>query len=306
MNIVVYTVCALLLPFLLMGFVQKSKAQLQNRVGASVLQPFFNIFKLFGKNQILSENSSGLFRAGLLINFCCYAYLILSVPWLSLSAANANVDIFFFVYLLATARFFSILSSLDTGSPFGAFAGSREATLSFLVEPALILCLLAPSILAGSSNMERIFSFNSSMQAQNPIVWIFASIGLFLVALIDLSRMPVDDPTTHLELTMVHEAMTIEASGRNLALSEIAYAFKLTIAFGLAVQCLMHALYFWLPSNQWILLLLSVTGIFALGFLLAILETVLIKLKWTKCPDFIAYALTMGLFACIAALGVRA
>lgn len=306
MNIAVYFICALLLPFLLMGFVQKAKAKLQNRIGAPVLQPFFNIYKLIGKDQILSEDSSGLFRAGLLINFCCFAFLIVSVPWLSFSPVSQSVDIFFFVYLLATSRFFSILSSLDAGSPFGAFAGSREATLSFLVEPAMILCLLAPSILANSSNMEQIFSFAHTMQTQNPIVWIFASIGLFLVGLIDLSRMPVDDPTTHLELTMVHEAMVIEASGRNLALSEIAYAFKLSIAFGLSVQCLMHAVYFWLPQNQWLLLLLSIAGIFALGFILAILETVLIKLKWTKCPDFIAYALTMGLFACLAALGVRA
>jgi len=306
MNIAIYTVSALLIPFLLIGFVQKMKAQFQNRIGAPLLQPVFNIFKLFGKNQIISEDASGLFRAGILINFCCFAFLIWSVPWLNFSPAITNVDIFFFVYLLATARFFSILSALDTGSPFGAFAGSREATISFLVEPAVILCLLALSILAGSSNMERIFSFVSQTQFHNPIVWIFSGIGLFIVALIDLSRMPIDDPTTHLELTMVHEAMTIEASGRNLALSEISYAFKLAITFGLACQCLLHGIYFWLPNNQWIIFALSIVGMFALGLLLAVLETVLVKLKWTKCPDFIAYALTMGLFACIAALGVRA
>ncbi|MCW5821492.1 MAG: NADH-quinone oxidoreductase subunit H [Cyanobacteria bacterium TGS_CYA1] len=306
MNIAVYTLSALLVPFLLIGFVQKAKAQLQNRVGASVLQPFFNIFKLFGKNQIISEDSSGLFRAGILVNFCCFAYLIWSVPWLSFSPAISSVDIFLFVYLLATARFFSILSALDTGSPFGAFAGSREATLSFLVEPAMILSLVAPSILTGSSSLERIFSFTHQVSSQNPIVWIFAGISLFLVALTDLSRMPVDDPTTHLELTMVHEAMTIEASGRNLALSEIGYAFKLAMFFGLSVQCLLHGIAFCLPSDQWILLAMSIAGIFSLGLLLALLETVLVKLKWTKCPDFIAYSLTMGLFACIAALGVRA
>lgn len=307
MSIAIYSICAMTLPLLLIGFIQKIKAKLQNRIGAPLLQPFYNTFKLLNKGQILSEDASFIFRLGILINFCLATYLIYSVAWLNFAPVLRDMDIFFFVYILATARFFSILSALDTGSPFGAFGGSREATLAFLVEPAMVLCLVAPCILYGSSSISQIFSFssNQSQSVQNPMVWIFASAGLFLVGLVELSRMPIDDPATHLELTMVHEAMTLEASGRSLALSEIAYSFKLVIFLGLVVQCALHSIYFLLPKNEWIIFGMSVVGIFVLALLVATLETVLVKLKWNRCSDFIAYAITMGLFACIAALAGR-
>ncbi len=300
----VYSLLVLLVPFLLIGFLQNIKAKLQNRIGPPLLQPFFNFFKLWNKTQVLSEDASYLFRFGIVINFCVVVYLILSVPWLNLSPVIAETDLFLFVYLLAAARFVNILSALDTGSPFGTFSGSREAALSFLVEPSMVLCLLAPCLLASSNILSDVFSFQARIP-DNPPVWIFACLGLFLVALVELSRMPVDDPVTHLELTMVHEAMIIEASGRNLALTEYAYALKLTLFFGLSVQCGLHALGNWLPSNEWLILVLSVLGLFFLAIILALLETVLIRLKWTKCPDFIAYALTMAMFACIVALGGR-
>lgn len=304
MSYLVYLVLVLLVPLLLIGFLQNIKAKLQNRVGPPLLQPFFNFFKLWNKTQVLSEEASYLFRFGIVINFCIAMYLNLSVPWLNFSPAIVGMDLFLFVYLLAAARFLNILSALDAGSPFGTFSGSREAALSFLTEPSLVLCLLAPCLLASSNILSDVFSFQATTP-DNPAVWIFACLGLFLVGLVELSRMPVDDPTTHLELTMVHEAMIIEASGRNLALSEYAYALKLTLFFGLSVQCGLHAMGNWLPSNEWLMLLLSILGLFFLAIILALLETVLIKLKWTKCPDFIAYALTMAMFACIVALGGR-
>ncbi len=302
---IVYSIMILILPLLLMGFLQKIKAKLQNRIGAPLLQPFFNVLKLWNKTQILSEDASFLFRFGILLNFCIATYLILSVPWLNFSPMIMGLDLFLLVYLLAAARFFNILSALDTGSPFGAFSGSREAALSFLVEPSLVLCLLAPGLLINSNVMSEMFAFKTAVNSDNPAVWIFASLGLFLTALVELSRMPVDDPNTHLELTMVHEAMIIEASGRNLALCEYSYALKLTLFFGLSVQCFLHAVSAFLPSNEWLTLFFSVIGMFFLAAVLAMLETVLVKLKWTKCPDFIAYALTMGMFACIVALRGR-
>src|SRR5262249_18302021 len=133
-------------------------------------------------------------------------------------------------------------------------------------------------------------------------VWILAGAGLFLSSLVGLSRMPVDDPTTHLELTMVHEAMIIENSGPNLALVEMTYALRLSIFYGLTVQCFLHALTALSAMSMPDLAALSVGGIFVLVGVTAVLETVMVKLKWTKCPEFIAYALTMGLFASMAAI----
>lgn len=299
----VYCASALIIPFFTLGIIQKMKAILQNRVGPPVLQVLFNIFKLFLKHQVVSHDASFLFRGGALINFSLLLVLLLSCPWLPFHPVFQDVDVFLLLYILAAARFFAIIASMDAGSPFGAFAGSREATLALLTEPALLLSLLAPCLLEQTCNLSQVFSFQDHSGIQYASVWLLAGLGIFLASLVELSRMPVDDPTTHLELTMVHEAMIIENSGRNLALSELAYAFKLSLFFGLSVQCFLHSLKCFCNLSSSGLLVLSLFGIGILAVLVAVLETVLIKLKWTRCPDFIAYSLTMGLFACMAAIG---
>jgi formate hydrogenlyase subunit 4 len=137
-----------------------------------------------------------------------------------------------------------------------------------------------------------------------PGLWLLVGTALFLCSLVELSRMPVDDPTTHLELTMVHEAMILEASGRNLALLEFSHALRMTILFGLVAQCYMHAVpYLWQTTDA-VRLGVSLICVLSIACFVGVLESILVKLQWVKIPNFIAYSLTMSLLAgCIAVGG---
>ncbi len=292
----------LVVPILTAGTIRKIKARLQNRVGPPLLQPLYNVVKLWRKGETVSEDATWIFRGAAVINLAVVLVVAALLPWVSFKPGLTGDDIFLFIYLLASARFFGILAALDTGSPFSAFSSSREATLSLLVEPAIVLSLVALALGAHSTSLGSIFAYGAAAGPAAAPVWIVAGCGLFLSSLVELSRMPVDDPTTHLELTMVHEAMLIENSGPNLALAEIAYTVRLTFLYGLTVQCFLHAVYAVAPVGMTLLAVLSVLGIFLLAAGTALLETVTVKLKWTRCPEFIAYALTMGLFACMAAI----
>lgn len=289
-------------PLVTTGCIRKLKARLQNRLGPPLWQPLFNVVKLFRKGEILSDEASWIFRGGPVINMTIVVIVGCLVPWVSFKPAVSGDDIFLLIYLLAVVRFFSILGALDTGSPFSAFSGSREATLSLLVEPAVVLSLVALAFGARSTSLGQVFAYGGGEGLAAVPVWILAAAGLFLSSVVELSRMPIDDPTTHLELTMVHEAMIIENSGPNLALAEWAYSVRLTVLYGLTVQCLLHAVAAVTPLTGAALAALSIVGILIVAAATAMIETVTVKLQWIKCPEFIAYALTMGLFACMAAV----
>ncbi|HEY9871363.1 MAG TPA: NADH-quinone oxidoreductase subunit H, partial [Candidatus Obscuribacterales bacterium] len=244
-----FLVSVLILPGIVLGIIRKCKARLQNRLGPPLLQPFYNLFKLLGKTETVSDTASWLFRPSAAINLAVMAVVTLLVPWLSYKPAVPGDDLFLVIYLLALSRFFAILSSLDTGSPFGAFGSSREATLSLLVEPAVVLSLVALAVPAGSTDLSRIFGSGAQSSAFALPLWLLAGVGLFLASLVELSRMPIDDPTTHLELTMVHEAMIIENSAKNLALVEYTYALRMAVLYGLSAQCLLNGLWLVWPAG---------------------------------------------------------
>jgi formate hydrogenlyase subunit 4 len=300
---ILFTVALMVVPPSTIGLIRKSKALLQNRTGPSILQPFFNLAKLLQKSEVISEDASWLFRFAPAFNLCALFALALMVPWTSFTPSwSAGQDFFLVIYLLAAIRFTTILAAMDAGSPFGAFSSSREATLSMLVEPAVILSLVALGIAAGSSNLAQIFSYGGGYRLLDVPLWLMSGLGLFMASQVELSRMPVDDPTTHLELTMVHEAMVIENSGSNLALVELGYALRMTILYGMAGQCFIHALCCFITLNAATLALLSITVIFCLAFSTAVAETLMVKLRWTRVPEFIAYVLTMSLLASLSAI----
>lgn len=301
-NGLAFAVCVIFLPAITLGTIRKAKALIQGRVGAPVLQPLFDILKLFKKGQTISSTTSWIFLVSSALNFSATIAVASFVPWLSFKPAIPGDDLFFLLYLLALVRFFTILSSLDSGSPFGAFGGSREAYLSMLVEPAMFISLAALGLVAGSSSLGTIFAFAQPCTAYDVPVWLAAATSLFLASIVDLSRMPIDDPTTHLELTMVHEAMIIENSGSNLALIEFAHALKLTVLYGLISQCLLHAATYVVVLSETLSFVLSIALIVGLALFTAAIESVAVKLRWRATPEFIAYALTMSLFATGAAL----
>lgn len=286
------------LPPLLLGTINKVRARLQNRQGASLLQPFFDLLKLCRKDETLSQSSSWIFRGSTVLNFVLTLLLSLLLPWLSSKPIFPGDDIFFVLYLMALIKLFSILSSLDTGSPFAAFGASRESTLTLLVEPSSVLSFVALGILQHTSSLSVIFSAQNA-GADNTIVWLLVGVAICISSLVEMSRMPVDDPATHLELTMVHEAMILEASGRNLALLIFTNALKLTILVGLICQCFIHAAGASLVISSSERLLFSFLGILALGIILGVFESLSVKLRWRKIPEFIAYSLTMSFLACL-------
>lgn len=292
----------LILPGLSAGVLRKTKSLLQNRIGAPLFQPFLDLFKLLRKNQVLSEDASWVMRFSTVINLSSVILVACMVPWLSFQPKVAFDDLFLVVYLLAGARFFTMLAAMDTGSPFGGFGASREATLSLLVEPAVVLGLAALAIMGKTTRLGFLLSFDVPHSLESFPIWLLVGTAIFLSSLVELSRMPIDDPTTHLELTMVHESMLIELSGPNLALAELAYSVRMVVMYGLTVQCFLHALNCIASINTALLAVLSIAGILLLSTVTAIIETVFVKLRWSRTPEFIAYSLTMSLFATFASV----
>jgi formate hydrogenlyase subunit 4 len=229
---------------------------------------------------------------------------ITSASYLDLGSTGS--DIFLIIYLFALARLFTVLAALDAGSVFGGFGASREVTLALLVEPGIMLAFASLGCAAHTSDLNAIFSFGP----HNPIgdlspLWFIAGLALFLATLVELSRMPVDDPTTHLELTMVHEAMILENSGRNLALTEYTHLLKMTVLFGLTGQCFLHGIDSFCHFNRISLAVLSIASLVFLAFAVGFIESASVKLRWNKVPEFVAYSVLMSLLCIFIAIGVR-
>lgn len=294
-----YALTVALLPFVTIGTIRKVKARLQNRIGPPILQSLFDILKLIRKGETISQTVSWLFRGNAAVGLANMLLIATLLPWLVYKPSCSGSDLLLIIYLFALNRMFAILAAMDAGSAFGAFGASREATVAMLVEPSTILSLAAIAILARTTNLNIVFSFASTSVANEPGVWMLVGTAIFISSLVELSRMPVDDPTTHLELTMVHEAMILEYSGRNLALVEFAHALRMTVLFGLTAQCYLHAI----PA-AWTATALGqgvadVLLILLLAAFVGLFEGLSVKLRWRKVPEFIAYSLTMSLLACL-------
>lgn len=292
-----------IIPLLLTGVIRKIKALMQTRIGAPLLQPFYDIAKLLSKSETISETASWIFiwapRIGLAIGILTAAI----VPWAGVlipARVFTSTNFLLALYLMTLAKFMVMLAAMDTGSAFGGLGASREATIGLLVEPTMVLGLSALSLGAGNMDLAVIYSGYI-----NPFVAILVGIAFVLASLAELSRIPVDDPTTHLELTMVHEAMILENSGPNLAITEYAVALRTCVLFGLATQTLLHILpgYETLPSA--VRYTLSLTGLFSLGIIIAVAEGVMVKLKWRSVPNFLAFTTVLSLLAGLFAVALR-
>jgi formate hydrogenlyase subunit 4 len=301
MELALALVDVLVVPCLLIGVLRKLKARMQNRLGSPVWQPFYDVAKLLRKGETVSNVASWVFLWTPRLNLAVALWVALAVPWAGVAALSAlgvphGADLLLVVYLLALGKFASMLAAMDTGSAFGGLGASREATISLLAEPILLIGLGALALGAGSTDLAAVYSAPVS-----PFVAALVGAALVVAALAELSRMPVDDPTTHLELTMVHEAMILENSGRNLALTEIAVALRTCVFLGLAVQTWLRV---W-PSYIDLALLLRYTigllGLFGAAAAVAVAEGVLVKLNWRRIPHFVAFGLMLSLLAALVA-----
>lgn len=281
------------------GIIRKIKARLQNRQGASVFQPYRDIWKLFHKDEVISPDASWIFMASPYILFAITLLVAASVPLLGGEKMFFGGDFLLVIYLFALGNFFLALSGMDTGSPFGGFGSSREMTVAALSEGGLLFSLLAPAVLAGNTD---IGAMQAGLASASPLVWILifiAFIGFFIVLLAENARYPFDNPATHLELTMIHEAMILEYSGKRLALVEWAAASKLFLFASLGVTIfwpleLMAAGSFVSVALGIFLFLLKMLLVFVV---IGVLESSIAKIRFFRIPDLLFTSLILGVIA---------
>ncbi|MGA2966653.1 MAG: NADH-quinone oxidoreductase subunit H [Terriglobales bacterium] len=296
-------VLLLLLAPLVRGVISRLKARIQNRHGASVWRPYADLLKLFRKEDLVPASASFIFRLAPIIVFAATLVVAAFVPLLHGSALlGATGDFILLVYLLALGRFFLMLGAMDGGSSFGGMGASREALVSTLAEAPFLLALMSVAIAAHTGSMAGMVQWTVGQNFfQFSAVHALAFVALALVAIAETGRIPVDNPTTHLELTMIHEAMVLEYSGPSLALIEWASAIKLTV-----VMALMIALFVpWGMASSLSALAIAVAAlalflkIAALVLALALVESSVAKLRMYLVPDFLGVASALAILAVV-------
>jgi formate hydrogenlyase subunit 4 len=291
----------LLLAPLLNGLVRKVKAHLLRRQGPPLVQPYRDLIRLLRKEVVLAENASWLFRV--------IPYLVFAATWVAASLVPTfgtgllfswSADLIAIIALLGSARFYLALAGLDVGTSFGGIGSSREVMIASLAEPAMVMIVFTLALIAGSTQLSTMASFLITGEAGLRVSLGLALIALIIVAIAENARIPVDNPATHLELTMVHEAMVLEYSGRHLALIELAASLKLLLYVSL-IGCLFVPWGMAAPGASaaaFALGVVSYLGKLAIGgILLAVFETSIAKMRVFRVPEFLGAALMLGLLA---------
>ena len=287
---------------LLTGYVRKVKARLLRRQGPPLLQPYRDLLRLVRKEVVLAQNASWVFRVT--------PYLVFATTWVAAALVptfatglifSHAADMIAIVALLGSARFMLALAGLDVGTSFGGIGSSREMMIASLAEPAMLMVVFTLSLLAGSTQLS---SIAASMQGPVGlrVSLALALVGLIMVAIAENARIPVDNPATHLELTMVHEAMILEYSGRHLALIEVASFLKLLLYVSV-IACVFVP---WgiAVSGQGFTAYIMAFALYAAklataGFMLAVFETVIAKMRVFRVSDFLGAALMLGFLAAL-------
>ena len=293
----------LLLAPLLTGIIKKSKAFFQTRKGPNVFQPYFDLYKFMQKESVVSEHSSWIFRVTPLIYFSSMLVVSALVPVVSTHSLLAFTgDLILLIYLFALARFFLALAGLDAGSAFGGMGSSREMAVAAIVEPAFILPLFTMAVAAGTTNLTGIVqSVVNGGEGVLTLAHLMSFVALFVVAVAETGRIPVDNPDTHLELTMIHEGMLLEYSGRNLALLSFSVSIKQLLIFTL----LLNIFFPWgIASAFSIGALVLGTLVFSLkllviGVVMAVIETSFAKTRLFKVPDLLLGSFLIGLLGLV-------
>ncbi|MES2292312.1 MAG: NADH-quinone oxidoreductase subunit H [Pseudomonadota bacterium] len=283
---------------LLTGIVRKAKARLLRRAGPPLVQPYRDLWRLFQKDVVLAENASWLFRAT--------PYLVFAITWVAASLVptfavglqfNWTADLITIVALLGAARFFLALAGMDVGTSFGGIGSSREMMIASLAEPAMMMIVFSLALLAGSTQLSTMAQYMLSPNVGLRVTLGLSLISLMMVGIAENARIPVDNPATHLELTMVHEAMLLEYSGRHLALLELAAFLKLLFYFSL-IACLFVPWGLASTNGTWTALAVGLIAYIAkivVGVcILALFETAIAKMRVFRVPTFLGAALMLG------------
>jgi formate hydrogenlyase subunit 4 len=289
----------LLLAPLLTGLVRIVKARLQRRQGPPLWQPYRDLRRLLGKEVVLAENASWLFRVT--------PYMIFAVTWVAAALIPTfatgllfswSGDLIAITALLGSARFMQALAGMDVGTSFGGIGSSREVMIASLAEPAMLMIVITVALIVGSTQLSTIAVVMASYQVGLRVSLALALVAFIIVALAENARIPVDNPATHLELTMVHEAMVLEYSGRHLAMIDLAAFLKLLLYVSL-IWCMFCPV--GIAQSGWgigyyllampVYLVKLVVG----GVLLGVLEVSIAKMRVFRVPNFLGAAFMLGL-----------
>jgi formate hydrogenlyase subunit 4 len=286
---------------LLNGLVRKVKARFQRRRGPSVIQPYRDLRRLIGKEVVLAHNASWLFRTA--------PYMIFAFTWVAASLVPTFAtglmfswtgDLITIIALLGAARFLLALAGMDIGTSFGGIGASREVMIASIAEPAMLMVILSLALMVGSTQLSTIAAFMLSPQAGLRVSLALALVAFVIVALAENARIPVDNPATHLELTMVHEAMVLEYSGRHLAMIELAASLKLLLIIS-AIACIFFPFGLVIADARAGAYLLGILAyavkMAAAGTLLGIFEMSIAKMRVFRVPNLLGGALMLGLLA---------
>jgi formate hydrogenlyase subunit 4 len=291
----------LLLAPLLTGLTRKVRARILSRRGPPLLQPYRDLVRLMRKDAVLAENASWLFRV--------IPYIVFAATWVAAALVPTfatglifswSADMIAIIAFLATARFFLALAGLDVGTSFGGIGSSREVMIASLAEPAMLMIVFTLALIAGSTQLSNVAAYMAGSEVGLRVSLGLALIALIMVAIAENARIPVDNPATHLELTMVHEAMVLEYSARHLALIELAASLKLLLYISL-IACV-FAPWGIAPAGSGLAAYAAGLGLYLVklaigGFLLAVFETSIAKMRVFRVPQFLGAALMLGLLA---------
>jgi formate hydrogenlyase subunit 4 len=277
---------------LLQGVINRTKAVAAGRVGQPLLQPYRDLLKLLQKGAVYSQTTTWIFRAGPIVGLAAMLFAIALLPFGAFPAlAPFTGDLVLAAYLLALARFFAVLAALDTGSSFEAMGASREVTFSALAEPALFLGLAALARQTGS------LSLTSMLESVSGAMWMRAApalgltiAGLGIVFLAENARVPVDDPTTHLELTMIHEVMVLDHSGPDFAMIQYAATLKMWLLGAIIVAIAVP----WHSGNPFFDGGSAITGMLALAVVTGLIESSMARLPLLRVTQLLVAAIVLS------------
>ncbi|MFH1197074.1 MAG: NADH-quinone oxidoreductase subunit H [bacterium] len=270
-------------PLFFIGLINKVKAIWAGRKGAPLLQPYYDFYKLLRKGEVISKTTSFVFKITPSINIASilFALLFVPIPFIG-SAISFTGDFIVFAYALGFAKFMTVIAALDTGSPFEGMGASREVTFSTIVEPAFFIVLGTLALLTRQTSFESIFTILSESAGYTLLVKILLVISLFIMLLTEGSRVPVDDPNTHLELTMIHEVMILDNSGPDLAFILYAAALKM-VAISLLIANLLIPSYLNIGGALCLLALILVLVFMAVG----LIESLIARSRMSHVPQFV-------------------
>lgn len=239
---IINLIILLTVPFLMAGIIKKTKAFWGGRQGASILQPFYDFVKLLKKDFVISKTTSGVFRIAPLISIVSVFFASMFIPLATGSALiNITGGLIVFAYTLSLGKFFSLISAMDTGSSFEGMGASREACFTSIVEPAFFIAIASIMALSGNYTFDSLKSILTDAGSYGILITAFTAAVLFIMILIEGSRVPVDDPATHLELTMIHEVMILDNSGSDLAFFSWANSIKMFLISSLIAYMIIPA-----------------------------------------------------------------